>query len=140
MKNKIYHTGGKQELIEFLAKNPDKLFSAEELCVAVYGERGHKISTVYRHLSSLCEEKTVRKSRNNGTNRSVYQYVGEKCDCRSHFHEKCLSCGRLHHLDCDDSVRFIEHLLSVHGFAVDCGESILYGLCAECRAKEGGNA
>ena len=129
---------GKQELIEFLAQNPDRQFTTEELCLAVNGNRENGKSSIYRHLSELCRRETVRKFSNKERNCSVYQYVGEKCDCGNHFHEKCLRCGSLHHLDCADSVIFAEHLLKTHGFAVDRGQSILYGICKECRAKEGG--
>lgn len=140
MKKNVYRTGGRQELIEFLSRNPDRQFTTEELCLAVNGDSERGKSSVYRHLTQLCQDEILRKFRNEERNCNVYQYVGEHCDCGSHFHEKCLRCGDLRHLDCTDSVIFIEHLLKVHGFAVDCGQSILYGLCASCRAKEGGRA
>ena len=140
MKKSIYHTGGRQELIAYLTRNPDQQFTAEELCLAVNGSTEQGKSSVYRHLTGLCKEEIVRKFRNDERNCNVYQYVGEHCDCGSHFHEKCLTCGKLLHLDCDDSIEFAAHLLKAHGFAVDCGQSILYGVCADCRIKEGGHA
>lgn len=140
MNKKTYRTDGRRELIAFLSQNPDRQFTTEELCCAVNGSTAHGKSSVYRHLTSLCREEVVRKFRNEDRNCNVYQYVGERCDCSRHFHEKCLRCGSIHHLDCEGSLEFTAHLLKVHGFAVDCGQSILYGVCAACREKEGGRA
>ena len=125
-------------MVAFLAQNPDRQFCVEELCYALHGDCKRGKSSIYRLLSQLCLEETVRKFRNISQNRSVYQYVGENCDCRLHFHEKCLSCGRIKHLDCHGTEEFARHLLTEHGFRIDCGQSILYGICAECRAAEGG--
>lgn len=135
---KNYQTEGRGALIDFLSQNPDRQFTAEELCHAVHGDTTRGRSSVYRHLSELCANETVRKFRNDSRKSAVYQYVGGNCDCGNHFHEKCLRCGNLRHLECDDSLLFAEHLLKVHGFSIDCGRSILYGLCANCRAAEGG--
>ncbi len=137
---KVYNTGGRRELIEFLSQNPDRQFTTEELCLAVNGDTAHGKSSVYRHLTSLCQDEIVRKFRSEERNCSVYQYVGDRCDCGKHFHEKCLRCGQISHLDCTDSIEFAAHLLKEHGFAVDCGQSILYGVCAACRSQKGGQA
>lgn len=138
MKKQVYHTKGRHELIKFFSQNPDRQFSVEEICLAINQSAERGKSSVYRHLNELCNEKAVRKFQSGNSNRSLYQYVGEHCDCGKHFHEKCLQCGKLSHLDCSDSINFAAHLLREHGFAVDCAQSILYGLCADCRAKEGG--
>ncbi|MBQ7346439.1 MAG: transcriptional repressor [Clostridia bacterium] len=140
MKKKNYRSDGRAALVEFLSQNPDCQFTTEELCLAVNGSETEGRSSVYRHLTQLCEDETVRKFRNEARKCAVYQYIGKNCDCGNHFHEKCTRCGRLRHLDCSDSAAFAEHLLLVHGFAVDRGQSILYGLCADCRAAEKGGA
>ncbi|MBO5295861.1 MAG: transcriptional repressor [Clostridia bacterium] len=141
MKKKSYRTDGRGALIEFLSRNPDRQFTAEELCFAINGNESEGKSSVYRHLTYLCADETVRKFRNEDLNRSVYQYVGKNCDCSRHFHQKCTHCGRICHLDCSDSLDFAAHLLKEHGFLVDCGQSILYGVCADCRtAERGGQA
>ena len=138
MEKKRYKTVGREALIGFLSQNPDRQFTVEELCVAVNGDAEQSRSSVYRHLGDLCRNEAVRKFQSNDGRGSVYQYVGRTCDCSRHFHEKCLRCGSLKHLECDDSRLFAEHLLKVHGFSIDCGQSILYGVCAKCRAAEGG--
>jgi hypothetical protein len=32
-------------------------------------------------------------------------------------------------------MEFARHLLIEHGFSVNCGQSILYGICSDCRKK-----
>lgn len=139
MERRAYHTEGRERLLHFFASHPDCQFTADELCRAVNGtEEGGK-SSIYRRLSELCEAESVRKFRNDERKCSVYQYVGKECDCKSHFHAKCVCCGGIEHLDCGDSLEFAGHLLAEHGFEIDCGQSMLYGLCAKCRAKKGGS-
>lgn len=137
MTKKPYLTAGRQKLLSFLESNPDRQFTTDELCAAS-GETAR--SSVYRRLSELCERGVIRKFHSEARNCSVYQYVGSHCDCSTHLHEKCVLCGKIEHLDCHDSESFIAHLLAEHGFAVDCGQTILYGVCAACRAGKGERA
>ncbi len=130
---RTYNTSGKKALVDFLCQNPDRQFTAEELCLAVNQNNMRAISSVYRYLTDLCQAEIVRKFHSEERNCNVYQYVGEHCNCRQHFHIKCLICGKLHHLECSDSAHFTAHLQKEHGFWVDCGQSILYGVCADCR-------
>ncbi len=136
MEKKHYNTSGKAALIDFLSSHPDEQFTADRLCALLYGNTKCRKSSIYRQLSDLCERQVVRKFRNEETDCSLFQYVGEACDCDGHFHEKCIRCGKVEHLDCHASAEFFEHLRKEHGFEVLCGRSILYGLCAECN---GGN-
>lgn len=129
---KQYKTEGREKLISFLSQNPDKHFTAEEICRAVHGGTAAQ-SSVYRHLTELCAGDVVRKFRDEETAKFRYQYVGDACDCRNHFHAKCVICGKIEHLDCGDSAEFATHLLKEHGFSIDCGQSLLYGVCAACR-------
>lgn len=138
MEKKRYRTAGREALSEFLSQNPDRQFTVEELCIAINGGVAHGKSSIYRHLGELCQTGAVRRFQDESGRGSLYQYVGQACDCHAHFHEKCTLCGRIRHLDCGDAEGFVEHLLRVHGFAVDCGQSVLYGICAECRARAGG--
>ena len=132
---KQYKTEGRERLVSFLSKNPDQHFTAEEICRAVHGGKAAQ-SSVYRHLTELCANDVVRKFRDEETAKIRYQYVGDACDCRNHFHAKCTICGKIEHLACGDSAGFAAHLLKEHGFSIDCGQSLLYGVCADCRKGE----
>ena len=131
-----YKTAGRQKLVEFLQSHPDRQFLVDELVSELNrtqeSTRGKSSkSTLYRHLSELCQEGTVRKYRSDTQSAYVYQYVGTG-DCCHHFHLKCLSCGELVHLECTVSEELLSHISSHHRFCVDSGRSILYGLCADC--------
>ena len=134
-----YKTAGRQKLLDFLQSHPDRQFTVDELAESLNNTAEKKIgkSTLYRHLSELCDKDVIRKFRSEERGCNVYQYVGNGCDCRDHFHEKCTVCGKIQHLDCHVTTDFAMHLLREHGFSVNCGQSILYGVCAECRERGG---
>lgn len=133
---KTYKTAGKQGLLLFFEQHPDRQFTVEELYCAVSQETSVGKSSVYRHLALLCENETVKRFYSDERGKNVYQYVGEGCDCRAHFHEKCVRCGSVVHLDCHAMEEAAAHLLGEHGFLVDPGQTILYGVCLACRSKE----
>ena len=140
MSKKSYQTVGKQALIGFFKTHPDCQFTADELYQQISVESPCAKSSLYRRLNELCHGEIIRKFYSADTARSVYQYVGDHCDCDSHFHEKCLSCGKIVHLECDASATFAMHLLQEHGFELNCGESIWYGYCEHCRKKGAAHA
>ncbi len=127
-----YKTEGRERLLEFLLDNTDKQLTADEITEGLDRDDAKASkSSVYRRLSELCEEGSVRKFRTQGQSSFVYQYVGMG-DCRHHFHLKCISCGVLKHLDCHLSDQLLEHISDEHGFRIDSGRSVLYGFCADC--------
>lgn len=137
---KPYRTEGRQRLLFFLQTHPDQQFTVAEIGTSLHGDEPDAgiptgQSSLYRQLAALCADGTVRKYRAEGQKCFVYQYIGET-DCRHHFHLKCLSCGRLVHLRCGMSQELLAHIREEHGFRVDSGRSILYGLCRDCAAPE----
>jgi len=134
-----YKTAGRQRLLRFLETHPDRQFTVHELGgeldSVTAGENKTRKSSLYRHLSELCAEGTVRKYRSDTQSAYAYQYVGEG-DCRHHFHLKCVTCGELVHLECAVSEELLSHISTHHGFEVDSGRSILYGLCEACASLE----
>ena len=132
-----YKTAGRQKLLKFLQSHPDRQFTVDELARDLNPTSAGTVnkSTLYRHLSELCDEGTTRKYRSDTQSAYVYQYVGTG-DCCHHFHLKCVSCGELVHLECAVSEELLSHISAHHGFEVDSGRSILYGLCAPCASLE----
>lgn len=132
---KKYNTAARTSLISFLSKHPDRQFTIEELCQKVNGDVKTGKSSIYRQMTSLCQDAVVRKFQNEEKKCSVYQYIGSGCDCDRHFHQQCIDCGSITHLDCHETAHFAQHLLQEHGFLVMCGRSVLYGLCEQCRKQ-----
>lgn len=137
-----YKTEGKTRLINFFSQHPDTQYTVDELHAALvtaypeaYRDKASGKSSLYRQLSVLLEEGTVRKFRDDTQSAYVYQYVA--CGaCSHHFHLKCLGCGKLEHLDCVISDQLLSHIQSDHDFIIDRGRSILYGLCAACHSEQ----
>ena len=95
--------------------------TAEALCAILREQRVSK-ATVYRHLERLTAAGQLRRFSPAEGAAACYQYVGDHHDCHLHPHMVCECCGRL----------FREH----HGFLLDYKNTILYGVCAACLAKE----
>ena len=139
-----YKTEGKTRLVNYFSQHPDTQYTVDELHAALSGAypdvyqnqgKGCGKSSLYRQLSLLLEEGTVRKFRDDTQAAYVYQYVA--CGaCSHHFHLKCLNCGKLEHLDCVLSDQLLSHIRTDHNFIIDRGRSILYGLCAACHTNE----
>ncbi|MCQ2436626.1 MAG: transcriptional repressor [Clostridia bacterium] len=128
-----YNTNGKQMILDMMAKSPDELYTAEMICSSL-GENAPGQSTGYRLLSSLCECGSIKKFRDDGEG-FVYGYVGDR-DCKNHFHIKCTECGRIIHLECVMGHELANHIEEHHGFKIDIGRSIMYGVCSDCQNKK----
>ena len=145
-----YRTAARRQLVELFSARPDRHFTAEQVCALLCdteeriargdrSRRGEFIgkSTVYRQLSRLCAEGRLRRFEDvapDGSAVHVYQYLPSE-GCEAHFHLKCLRCGRVSHLECGQTDVLLAHIRAAHGFSVDCGSSIMYGLCDRCGGK-----
>ena len=144
MNKKHYNTAGRTRLSAYLKQTAKGAAqSAEEIYTGLCGfcsadaDGAPGRSSVYRMLAALCDEGEVKKfPASAGEGGFVYQYVGTQRHCDTHFHLHCLCCGQVAHLECDCSQSIFDHLFSTHGFRVDRGRSVLYGICELC-AKRG---
>lgn len=140
MQRKEYQTAGRRALLQYVKEYTTATPRGADEIYEGMRERGEAPgrSSVYRMLGGLCELGTVRKFRADaGSERYVYQYVGEGEHCEGHLHLQCLSCGKIAHLKCHCNDEISAHLMASHGFAVDSGHSVLYGTCATCQKKAG---
>ena len=131
----IYNTEKRTKLIEFLSNNPNKSYTAEEICRGILdGEHGK--STVYRLIAKLVEDGAVHRISDAKTRKITYQYIGT-LGCSEHLHLKCKECGKLIHLDCVTSHILERRIFKSEGFALDGGAMIL-GKCEGCLYSERG--
>ncbi len=134
-----YRTRQQEELMNYLASEPGAHHTAASIRDYFAREnRAIGTTTIYRQLERFVEEGSVRKYMLETGDCACYEYIQKKSGCASHFHCKCEKCGRLIHLECDELKEIREHLLAHHGFAWDFGRTVFYGVCEECREKEGG--
>lgn len=122
-----------QEAIEALfASRPEECLTAEEAYLLLV-QQGLDIgkTTVYRALSRLCQAGRLRRYVPHGSGSAAhFQYNPCK---ESHLHIRCVHCGALAHLHCEEVEAFSSHLTHHHGFLLDESQTILYGVCAGCR-------
>ena len=130
-----YETKQSKLVYEFLEKNPQKHFSAEEVYFAIKSN-GDNIgrTTVYRQLDRLVEEHKARKFFSGDNNACCYQFESE--NCHNHYHLRCSCCGTLIHTECDFLDKLSQHIYNDHNFKIDGSKTVLYGICKHCGVTE----
>jgi len=130
----LYKTQQKDAILQILKSNSKTSFNAEKI-LELLQKQDKKVSkaTLYRFLDSCTENLITRKTFNAESKSYEYQYVQENnAHCSSHFHLKCVNCGALIHLECEDANEFINHINKEHGFLIDQNLSTIFGLCKKC--------
>jgi Fur family ferric uptake transcriptional regulator len=128
-----YKTKKRELLLDFLKENSQSSFTVEELCQSILPD-GNAKSTVYRLVSKLCKEGTLKKLMLGDAGKFSYQYV-KGAACHEHLHLKCKDCGRLIHLDAPTSHFLENELIKKEGFILDA-DTMLFGVCSECCVGE----
>lgn len=131
-----YKTRQSAEILSLLAQNRERHLTAEEIYFLLKS-KGETVgqSTVYRQLERLFSEGKVRKFAGADGLGACFQYAENGVVCRAHYHLKCVACGCLLHAECGFLNTLSEHIQKEHGFTVDNGRTVFYGLCADCAEK-----
>lgn len=131
-----YTTKQSTEILECLKENRNRHMTAEEVfdCLRKGGS-SVGMTTVYRHLEKLYDDGVIRKYAAGDKTGACFQFVENCDDCHSHYHLKCVKCGKLFHAQCEFLNELSEHILKEHNFTVDGEKTVLYGVCGDCRAK-----
>ncbi len=129
--DKNYSTKQRDELIEFFSRHSNSCFTAKEIIKS--GEIKSGDATVYRTLAHLTEKGIIKRYSGDGLG-AVYR-LSDGENCSKHFHLKCERCNRIFHMDCAYMADIKDHIKEAHGFTVDVGKTVFYGLCGECAEK-----
>ena len=125
-------------MMEYFLAHKDECLAAGDIYVAMRNAgMALNLTTVYRNLDRLEDEGHIVKQKDPQDEEAVYRYVDKQMACDRHLHLYCEKCGRVIHLNCDFMHEISSHLMQEHGFVIDCGSSMLRGICAACRRKEG---
>lgn len=129
-----YTTTSRTKILEFLKNNCDRTVKVSDIQKYLINT-GHEvnITTIYRYLDKLSNDGTVMKYVSEKGTQAVYQYIDLGLHCENHLHLQCTKCGAIFHLDCSFMSEIAEHILAEHGFAIQCKNSIIYGLCPKCQ-------
>lgn len=131
-----YRTDQKKILLELLRRHCENSYSIESLMEMMEAESaGRKIpgkSTVYRLMTKLVSEGTVKRFASSGGSGFVYQIVaGEHCE--SHLHLKCTGCGRIIHMQENVSEELLLRIRDSSGFSVSEEDTVIFGKCMKCK-------
>ena len=151
-KKNQYNTRQHNEVLEYLKSVKGQHVTAAEVYEHLAGLKecgggaastrnsGRKIgqATVYRQLERLVEEGFADKYIIDQNTPACFEYIDhEECGEGLCVHGKCLKCGKLFHLHCDELRELREHLEEHHGFIPDFRHTVIYGLCEECAFSKG---
>lgn len=129
-----YNTNQRKELLEFLEKNHDRQLNVDEIAQGLMDENISK-SAIYRNLATLESEGRVTKLTKPGERDARYLYI-DADECRGQIHLSCVKCGKTYHLDSEITDRLSKVTSDLEDFEISKKESILYGVCKNCRDKD----
>ena len=132
-----YKTENRKKILEYLVNHPDTTVSVKEIHTYMQEHQSAvNLTTIYRYLDKLEKEGKVIRYVSEKGDKTTYQYVSCDSHCDEHLHLKCLKCGKIIHLDCQFMSEIAEHISSHHKFDIQCKNSIIYGICDDCRSKK----
>ncbi len=128
-----YKTKQRAHILNYLKTNEKNHVTAEEI-IEYFKSIENPIgkSTVYRYLDNLVAENVIRKYIVQERGRACFQYIENQESCNNHYHMKCIKCGALLHLECDEIIDLQKHILQNHNFKLDICKTVLYGTCNNC--------
>ena len=126
-----YVTKQRRQLLDYLSRHTDEQMTARQIADALTQEN-ISLSAVYRNLSDLEADGLLKRSVREGTRDVFYQYIAAE-ECKDSLHLSCRVCGKSIHLGDTEAERLLDSTLKSTGFQIDKSETILYGVCADCR-------
>ena len=126
-----YMTKQRKLLLDFLQAHPDELLSAGEISAAIQDEP-ISASAVYRNLAELEGDGKVRRLSRQGSREAFFQYMDASA-CRDCLHLSCTKCGRTFHMCALGADKLARDVEESDFFRIDRHETVLYGLCRDCR-------
>lgn len=118
-------------LIEYLSRHTDESLSAGQIADALSNEISR--SAVYRNLADMETEGKLRRVVGSNSREVIYQYSDAHA-CGGCLHLSCKKCGKTIHMEKQIADRLVDSVAANDDFTIDKGETIIYGVCAACKA------
>ena len=129
-----YNTRQRTVLLNYLRCHADEVLSAKQISEALIDEN-ISISAVYRNLSDLENEGKVHRITKSDSRNLCFRYTDAE-ECKSHLHLSCSGCGKTFHMDVPSTKTLIENVEKGSDFTIDSSDTVLYGLCKNCKRKD----
>ena len=126
-----YITKQREILLSFLSAHTDEQMTARQIADAL-PQDSISLSAVYRNLSDLEKEGLLKRSVHEGSREVYFQYIASE-KCKESMHLSCRVCGKSIHMSDSDAEQLLFNTLKNTGFQIVKSETVLYGVCADCR-------
>ena len=127
----VYNTKQRKVLLDYFESRADETVSAGEV-IAELEKSGISRSAVYRNLSDLENDGKIRRVVKVGERGAYYQYAAHE-HCKNKIHISCMKCGKTRHISSDMANMIVKKVESEDEFFIDKEETVLYGICKDCR-------
>lgn len=136
MAQQEYKTGGRARIMAYLKAAGDRPVSVSDIRNHMEAIKAPvNVTTIYRYLEKLEADGNIIKYAAGEDGKITYQYAEKSHGCDRHLHLKCVECGGVKHLDCRFMDEIANHIERNHGFALQCRNSVIYGLCSTCQHR-----
>ena len=136
MEKNGYKTKQRDIILQVLIENKARHMTVDEL-IDCLREKNAAVgkSTIYRYLDKLVEAGQVRRFFVEEGMSACYQFNDHGNACITHYHLKCVCCGKLFHVECEFLDGLKKHIFDQHHFTVDNSKTVLYGCCEHCSQR-----
>jgi len=93
-------------------------------------------ATVYRYLNQLESEGLIKKYSFMQKKGACFRYLGEKSQCKEHYHLMCDICGKVRHIEEPRLQSLLRSIQAKHGFNIDDTKTMFYGTCSGCENEK----
>ncbi len=128
---KVYKTKQRECILECIRKKADAYITIQQLSEEL--ERQDQkvgLTTIYRTLDKLEQEKAIAKITIDGVGATCYRYLPPEDEVL--FCMKCEHCGNVINIDCAELSHLYAHLSRQHHIAINPGKTLFYGTCEAC--------
>lgn len=134
--SKEYQTRCRTSILEYCESHEESRFSASDINEYLM-KKGDvvNLATIYRNLEKMTENGNLIKYKSASDDRCLYQYVKPESDCGHHLHMQCRKCSKIIHMECDFMKQFSGNIEEKYGFSIECNNSLISGVCGECRNR-----
>ncbi len=134
---KEYNTKVGREITKYIDAQKDMSFSVADV-YSYMQDNGMQVNlaTIYRNLDRLTEKSILVKFKTANSDTTLYRVAKDNNNCHSHLHMQCKKCAKILHLECNFMNDIVDCLKEQYGFALDCENSSLCGLCEECKKSD----
>ena len=94
------------------------------------------VATIYRQLEQLVADGQMRKYTVDSGSAACFEYIGAAHGHARFIHCKCEKCGKLLHIDRREIEEMARLLEERSGFRMDNVQTVLYGVCGDCKEDE----